>query len=386
MKERVCTRGFMVLCTINFLCFMAFYTLIATLPLYLTLDLQAEPSLVAVVLSLFGIAALLIRPLSGFLVDSYPRKIIFLVCLVLLSMGFGLYAGVQSILMLSLLRVLHGFSFGSFTTAATTIVVDIVPLSRRGTGLGFYGLTSALAMSVGPMLGLFIYEKYSADAVFYFAFSLSLVALSFSYLVPSTRSAPEKREEEKEKIPLKERIFLKGSMKAMICVVGGCVGYALITNYISVFVLEQGAGNSAGAYFSFVAIGSIVSRLFAGRFIDGNRLNLIIILSMVFILIGILLLVLGPGKVTFLMAAFFIGLGVGSFMPAYQTFFVNMSSANQRGLASSSFFMAFDFGMSVSILASAFFVKYMDFGQIFLLGALLLVMSLLFFITKVMSK
>lgn len=395
MKERICTPGFLALCGINLLSFVAFYILIAVLPLYLSIDLNVDSGTIGVILSLYGIAAMAIRPLSGFLVDNYPRKIVFLICLAFLIMFFGGYIGIQSILALALLRIVHGIAFGLLTTATTTIVIDIIPVSRRGTGLGFFGLTGALAMSIGPMLGLWIYEAYSANTAFIFAFLLAAGSFFFSFMVPSTRAVREDlgvkkivREDLKmeEAVPLREKIFLKGSAKAMLCVVGGCFCYALITNYISIFAKDQGLGNNAGNYFFVMAIGTLISRLFCGRLIDGNKLNLTIIISKIFVLLGVLLLVLAPWSFSFLASAFFMGLGMGSFMPAYQTFFVNMASAKQRGLASSSFFMAFDIGMSFSILFGGILANSMSFAHVFLLGSVLLVMSLIFFITKTMSR
>ena len=54
------------------------------------------------------------------------------------------------------LRVVHGFAFGMVTVAGNTILIDILPSSRRGEGIGYYGLANNIAMSFGPMIGLFM--------------------------------------------------------------------------------------------------------------------------------------------------------------------------------------------------------------------------------------
>lgn len=55
-------------------------------------------------------------------------------------------------------RIVHGFSFGMVTVGGNTLVIDIMPSSRRGEGLGYYGLTNNIAMSIGPMFGLFLHS------------------------------------------------------------------------------------------------------------------------------------------------------------------------------------------------------------------------------------
>ena len=59
------------------------------------------------------------------------------------------------------LRIVHGFAFGMVSVAGNTIVIDILPSSRRGEGLGYYGLKwgtimAACCVIVFPLLLLFL--------------------------------------------------------------------------------------------------------------------------------------------------------------------------------------------------------------------------------------
>ena len=55
------------------------------------------------------------------------------------------------------LSLIH-ISFGMVTVSGNTSVSDIMPSSRRGEGLGYYGLANNIAMSIGPMTGLFLHD------------------------------------------------------------------------------------------------------------------------------------------------------------------------------------------------------------------------------------
>ena len=69
---------------------------------------------------------------------------------------FGGYMVATALTLFIALRIVHGFAFGMVTVAGNTILIDILPSSRRGEGIGYYGLANNIAMSFGPMIGLFM--------------------------------------------------------------------------------------------------------------------------------------------------------------------------------------------------------------------------------------
>ena len=71
---------------------------------------------------------------------------------------FGGYLIAGTLTLFILFRIIHGVSFGMVTVSGNTIVIDIMPSSRRGEGLGYYGLANNIAMSIGPMFGLFLHD------------------------------------------------------------------------------------------------------------------------------------------------------------------------------------------------------------------------------------
>ena len=53
------------------------------------------------------------------------------------------------------LRFLHGAIFGVTSTAAAAVAALVLPLSRKGEGIGYFALSTNLAMVVGPSLDFF---------------------------------------------------------------------------------------------------------------------------------------------------------------------------------------------------------------------------------------
>ena len=78
--ERLWNRDYCIAMAGNFLLFFSFYLLTPLLPIYLDAQFNADKDLIGIVLSGYVIAALLIRPFSGFIVDTFNRKKVLVIC------------------------------------------------------------------------------------------------------------------------------------------------------------------------------------------------------------------------------------------------------------------------------------------------------------------
>ena len=75
----------------NFMLFFAFYLLAPLLPLYLRDTFSAGKAMIGIVLSGYTITALIVRPFSGFVVDSFSRKKVLLLCYFCFALFFAGY-------------------------------------------------------------------------------------------------------------------------------------------------------------------------------------------------------------------------------------------------------------------------------------------------------
>jgi len=107
-KERLWNRNYIKVMTANFALFFAFYLLTPLLPLYLSEAFGAQKDTIGLVLSGYTVAALLMRPFSGFLVDSFPRKRVLMLCMAVYFAFFASYLVAGTLLMFTLIRTLHG--------------------------------------------------------------------------------------------------------------------------------------------------------------------------------------------------------------------------------------------------------------------------------------
>mgnify|MGYP002592256248 CR=1 FL=1 len=112
IKEKLWNANYIKVMTTNFLLYFAFYLLTPLLPLYLSETFGATKDVIGVVLSGYTVAALIIRPFSGYVVDSFSRKKVLMVCLSAFAIFFAGYIAAGTILMFAICRTLHGGPFG----------------------------------------------------------------------------------------------------------------------------------------------------------------------------------------------------------------------------------------------------------------------------------
>ena len=247
MKEKLWNANYIKVMTTNFLLYFAFYLLTPLLPLYLSENFGATKDVIGIVLSGYTVAALIIRPFSGYVVDSFSRKKVLMVCLSAFAIFFAGYIAASTILMFAICRTLHGGPFGAVTVANSTCAIDVLPASRRNEGIGLYGLSNNFAMAIAPSIGIYLHNAVDSYMIlFWIAF---IVAIA-SVVIAGTIRLPEKEiVKNKEKLSL-DRFFLTRAwlLAINIAMFGFCWG--VLSNYLAIYSKEElgiTGGTSAGA-------------------------------------------------------------------------------------------------------------------------------------------
>ena len=152
--DRLWNSNYLKAWSANFMLYFSFMVVTPLFPLYLSEVFGATKDETGMVLSGYALTALLIRPFSGFFVDSFPRKVVLLVCYGLFAIFFGGYLIAGSLLFFCILRTLHGAPMGATTVANSTVAIDVLPSSRRAEGIGYYGLSNNLGTAIAPTVGM----------------------------------------------------------------------------------------------------------------------------------------------------------------------------------------------------------------------------------------
>jgi MFS family permease len=335
------TRNFNLMALSNLFLAVSFYFMMPTLPVFIVKELGESKTEVGYIIAAFTISAVIIRPFVGFWIDKYGRLPIYIISLYLftiISMG---YIFIVNFLIFLLLRFLHGFAWGMSTTSGSTLVVDIIPVERRGEGIGIYGLSMTLAMALAPMIALSVMGEDNYKLLFVTA---AAIALSGSIIVLFIR-IPKYIAAKKSKINIKN-IFAPRVLPIAYGQILTAITYSGIVTFITLYALELGI-KSTGFFFFILAFGIGVSRVFSGKIFDKRGPRIIVIFGYFILIAGFLLLSLMKTEFGFLISGLLLGSGYGIVWPNFQAMVNNLVPKEERGAANSTFMLSTDLGIGL---------------------------------------
>ncbi len=319
---------------------MLFFTMIQVvvplIPRY-ALTLSASPFLIGLAVSSISITAIFLRPVSGFLSDTWARS-----GLMVLGIAFGsaayfvLYLS-SDIYQIMLGRILEGAAVALFVPSSMASAVDQAPEGKIGETLGWRSLMIGLGFTIGPALGGFLAEAFGYATTFGItsAFILSLLPLVL-YREPM-------RDKGSLSVSIKG-LSEKHFVVAFLSLVIYAVAWMGLLTFLSAYLKIIGYGDlQIGLFVSIQAISSLALRILAGRAADRNP-GLMAYVGLFTISLAFLLIAINQDTPCLYFDAVIFGLGIGIFVPGSQTLALAHSHPNSRGFLSSIYTMGMDVG------------------------------------------
>ncbi|HNZ43751.1 MAG TPA: MFS transporter [Bacteroidales bacterium] len=374
MNERIWSRNFIFLILSNFLMYITYYAILSALPLYLVNDLQASEMQVGFVVGVYTIASVLVRPFSGFALDRFGRRLVFLIALLVYSFLFVGYLVALSISALLMLRFAQGLTWGFTTVAGSTVAADIVPVSKRGQGIGYFALSTTVGMSVGPLIGLFICQQWNFVAMFIVACIFSLASLACASAIHMRKRFVVGKRMNFEW----NALFDKNSVRPSANVFITMIAYGGLLSFIALYGQELGVKN-ASLYFLILSVGIAIARLTSGKEFDRNGPRRIITVCLVLLIVGFPVLALAKNAVLYFISAIIIGFGNGVIFPTFQSMVNNLADSSHRGAANSTLYTAVDLGIGLGMVMAGLIAQKVSLSAIFWISTLVCVAGILFF-------
>ncbi|PFD37876.1 MFS transporter [Bacillus cereus] len=373
--ERLWTKSFIQMTVAMLFLFTGFYLLVPTLPLFIK-EIGGNESQVGLMMGMFTIAAVVIRPIIGGMLDKYGRKSFIIWGLIFFGLTMLSYNLASTILFLAFLRVIHGVTWAVSTTAVGTAITDIIPDSRRGEGMGWYGMAMTIAMAIGPMIGLWVVQNYSFHGLFLLATLLSFMAVVLS-LITKMPFAPQI---EKGKIQL----FEKSVLSITIVVFFLSFAYGGITTFLPLFASSIDV--NPGTFFLVYAIALTIVRPISGKLLDKYGEVFIILPTLCITILAIVVLTISNSVMGVIIAAVLYGVGFGSAQPALQAAMLTIVAPSKRGVANASFFTAFDLGIGLGAILLGFVSQIFGYRFLFAGSAISGLIALIIFVIFVKQR
>ncbi len=366
------TKSFVILTLCYFLLFLSVQMLLSPFPSYVKDQFQAGDVTVGLVTSLFALSAIASRFLTAALMKKVHRNVLLLIGIGIATITSIAYPLAHSVTVLLLIHVGFGVGFGMTSTIMPTLVSQIIPRSRIGEGIGYFGLSTSLAMSFGPIIGLSMMDEYGFT-------SLSILgAIVIAFMVPlllGTRSVPApfgasadagnpKPIGETDKLavathsgrsdavdqgnshPLTSRPF-RTSHLVLPAILNMFIGitYGGLLSFIALFGKEVQIEN-IGLFFLFIAASILIIRPISGKIFDRKGHAAVVIPGALLLFAGLTVLSFAGSLPVLIAASLLYGLGFGAIQPTLQAWMLRDSPRERHGTANSLYYNATDLGIA----------------------------------------
>nr|WP_245252252.1 MFS transporter [Paenibacillus sediminis] len=360
---------FVKICLSSFFVFLTFYTLATSLPVYVKDNFHGTGQQIGLTMTVFVIAAVLLRSFSGKWMAQYGERKVAVISLAAFFVVSAAYLNIAGMAMLLLLRFLHGGSFAIATTSTNALALRLIPENRKGEGISYFSLFMSLAMVIGPFVGLTITSHLSYGYLFGICAIFGLLALLFGM---STRAPklPMAQKNVKEKFHWSQLI----ETKAIPIGLAGFVlafAYSGLTSFISLYAKELSMGSLASYFFVFFGVMIVLPRPLIGKILDKYGEHVIVYPSIGTFTIGMLLLGLAHSPASFLLSGLVCGLGYGALLPCFQTIAVQAANVHRRAVAIATFFVLFDLGYGVGSYLLGVLASSSGYSAVYMISAII---------------
>lgn len=381
--EKLWTKDFLIVFGVNFFLFLCFYLLMVVIPTFAKEEFHASTAMAGFASSIFVLGALIGRLFGGSLIERVGRKRLLFTGLVSFLLFTGLYFMINSMAVLLIVRLLHGMAFALASTATGTIAASLIPRSRHGEGIGYYGVSIIIATAVGPFLGLMISEHATIAVNFIVCGLIALVTLisALWMKVPQLTLTAEQQQEMKG-FKLSNFIELKALPISTISLVMA-FGYSSVLAYLTFYAEELNLMEAASFFFIVYAVFVIASRPMTGRLFDKKGPNIVIYPAIVSYIIGMLILSQVHSSGLLLVSAVFIGLGYGTLQSSTQALAIKLTPHHRIALATSTFYICVDVGIGFGPFLLGFITPVVGLSGMYVAITILLVVSIFLYYVMV---
>ncbi|PIC83211.1 MFS transporter [Sporosarcina sp. P1] len=232
MKKETITLG--LLLTNLLIAFLGIGLVIPVMPRLMN-ELHISGTVVGYMVATFAMAQLLVSPFSGRWVDTFGRKKMIVVGLIIFSSSEFLFGTGQTLPVLFASRILGGISAAFIMPAVTAFIADITTMETRSKALGFMSAAISTGFILGPGVGGFL-ATYGTRVPFFFAGGLALFAAIFSFIALREPERYREAVAEDATKPGLKRIFARHYFIVFIIILILSFGLASFESIFSLFV------------------------------------------------------------------------------------------------------------------------------------------------------
>ena len=370
----------------SFTVFVSVFQLLPTAP-YRVLAIGGSTAVAGLFHGFLTFSSATSAPFAGPLSDRIGhRRVLIWVSLALMVITAS-YALISDYRVMFAVVVAHGLIWSALLSASGAYMTATIPASRRGEGLGYWGLSSVLAIGAAPAVGFWVYH-HGWVALCLELSGLNLLMAIIAWFLPDDREAA--REERAATGANAEpwqggfRTLVRSHVEWRVVLLSVSTslvsfGYGALTSFSALFADELGL-SPRSLFLTVMAGATALGRLTIGRTLDALGPRRVLVRCMFAPPLGLLLLALTRGQTMFVVSALVFGAGFALLLPAFNTYVLTHVHPLRRGAAFGAMLAAFDTGIGAGSSMMGWLVHVQGFRVAYAVAAVLAALALPYFL------
>ncbi|HWL44789.1 MAG TPA: MFS transporter [Ilumatobacter sp.] len=365
------------------LCGLANFTAIGAVsplvPRYVKDELGASDFMVGLLVAIYAVSAVLVRPGAAGLSNRRGRRVLVVSGAAISGVSLILYAVAPNFIALVPARLLTGVGQALYFTGAATMVAELAPENRRGEAVSYFSVAVYLGTGFGPLLGELLRDAASVATGFVAAGVVGLSAAAIGTRTTETLT-PAQRVVGRSRFEFNRAALAPGMVLAL-----GMVANVVFASFMPLYADELGM-SGVGLVYAVYAVTIIGVRVLGARLPDVLGPGLAGTLATVIIAIGMALIAVVRSEVTLYIGAVVFAIGISFHYPSLMALVVNRASAEERSGAVASFTAFFDVASGIGGLLVGAVVTFGGYRSAFATAALCAVAGLFLLRTVVLRQ
>ncbi|MBP1764998.1 MAG: Quinolone resistance protein, major facilitator family transporter [Firmicutes bacterium] len=373
-ETNLLNKQYVLSCFVNFTAMLVHYACLINFPVFILDVLKRDASIAGLITTAYIFAAMLLRPIGAPILSKIGTRFSVLVGLgIVFISAVGYTFGATMITLLFAARILNGFGFGLQQTALNTAVVDFIPATRKGEGLGNFSMFMNIGSAIAPMLSLGIVKAYGYTILFEGCMGLSLIAIAGAYyLRPHELTKKAAPAQEKRLFSLRDYFEPKAFPVAIFGAFIFAFCYTVINTFFAAYARTiPSVVSYIGFFFMAISAVLVVVRPFIGRVMDKKGEQYIMYPGFVVLALGMFLISRMDSVPMMFLAAACLGMGYSAIFAGAQSSCIKAASADRVGQANVTFFFFFDLGFSLGAFCFGLVAKSIGFSNMYLADSVL---------------
>ncbi|KAA6326716.1 hypothetical protein EZS27_024218, partial [termite gut metagenome] len=372
------TPSFRRLCLSNFLMFLSWHMLLPVLPSVMIERLELYPFLGGAICLLLTGAMLVLGPFYSYWVDTYKRKYMYMLSLIVMISILFCYNIINNEAELWMLCLAQGMAFGVGTAGIFTLSIDLTVSTQRSAGNMIFNWLARLGMLTGIALGTVLYLQYNFETVIHVSIVAEAIALFAILITHVPFRAPIG-----VSVCSFDRFLLPRGWLPMLNLIFATIvpGLLIIPSINDTEVYRFMTYEVIIPYFAVAGIGFLVS-IFLMRFLwkDKKEVYVQTLVGLIILFTAMLLPVFFVSNAMRFISFVLLGSGLGFITPKFLMMFVMLSKHCQRGTSNMTHLLGWEIGISLGIAISYYLVINSLSETIFLAGLLFSALALFLFV------